>query len=163
MTGGRAVLQEDKSMHRPSFVIASILALLALSPAFGSGSEIQDPAHADGLLLTQAAPSNPGISPGSGAAGPPPSGGGISNPGVPPSGSTDQMRMQEDIRQQQRLRENSLARKQAAQMQRQSEMKYRYYLERDPLESREAAREALRWKEQKDRLDKQRERLLQSE
>ncbi|MFO7597091.1 MAG: hypothetical protein R6W92_12210 [Desulfocurvibacter africanus] len=71
--------------------------------------------------------------------------------------------MQEDIRQQQRLRENAIARKQAAQMQRQSEMKYRYYLERDPLESREAAREALRWKEQKDRLDKQRERLLQSE
>lgn len=139
------------------------IALLSASPAVGNEGPGRSQADGTGPRLAQAVPGNPGVAPGTGASGPPPSGGGISNPGVPPSGSADQLRMQESIRQQQLLRENAMARKQAAQMQRQAEIKQRYYLERDPLEAKEAAREAQLWKERKDRLDKQRQRIVQPE
>lgn len=142
---------------------AMAVALLTISPALGSGRAAPGQVDEPGPRLAQAVPSNPGVAPGSGVSGGGRSGGGISNPGVPPGGSQEQLRVQESIRRQQRLRENAMARKQAAQMQRQAEIKQRYYLERDPLEAKEAAREAQVWKGRKDQLDKQRERLVQPE
>ncbi len=155
--------QQDEAMPISAVMTASLFVLLAFSAASGRMDEALEPEHDGTSLLAQAVPSNPGVAPGTGAAGPPSSGRGVGNPGVPPGGSQDQLRMQQDIRRQQQLRENSMARKEAAQMQRQAEIKQRYYLERDPLEAREAAREAQIWRERKDRLDKQRERLVQPE
>ncbi len=152
-------------MRLARILILATVATLLLPAANGGGRGQPFRELAAGPALAQSLPSNPGVAPGTGARGSGPALGpsdGLGNPGVRPYQSDYQRQVQEEVTQERLLRENQLARKYAEQMRQEATARYRYYRERDPLEAREAYQDAWRWKEEQDRLAKQRQRIVQS-
>lgn len=151
-------------MRLARVLILAAVAILTLPVANGGGRGQPLRGLAAGSALAQTLPSNPGVAPGTGARGSGPAlspSDGLGNPGVRPYQSDHQRQVQEEVTRERLLRENELARKYAEQMRQEATARYRYYRERDPLEAKEAYHDALRWKEERDRIDKQRQRIVQ--